>query len=72
MSEMIKVCGLWKSNDKNNNPILSGNLTYGTKILILKNTFKKKDSDPDYNLFIAKVEKNENAKQESQQEEIPF
>lgn len=67
---MIKLSGLWTGKDKNNNPMMSGNLTASLKFLILKNTNKRSEKDPDYILNIAKIEKE---KPESAAiEEAPF
>ena len=57
-SDLIKLSGLWANKDKNGNEYFSGGFGYGAKILIMKNKFKAKENDPDYNLFIApKAEK---------------
>lgn len=69
MSEMINVCGLWATKDKNGNPMMSGKLTYSSKVFVFKNTNKKKENDPDFYLKIASVEKEE---PEKKQEELPF
>jgi hypothetical protein len=74
MSEMIKLGGLWASKDKNGNSCMSGNFTYGSKLLILKNTFKKESKEPDYHIYLAKIEK-ENVSPSTPQtaeEESPF
>ena len=71
MSEMINMCGLWATKDKNGNPMMSGKLTYSSKIFIFKNTNKKKENDPDFYLKIANVEK-EKEEVEKKQEELPF
>lgn len=47
MSDMIKLTGLWKQEGKNGG-YLSGTISPTSKLLILPNTFKKKDSEPDY------------------------
>jgi|TARA_R110000765_G_scaffold235441_1_gene338371 hypothetical protein len=52
-SDLIKLSGLWVNKDKNGNEYFSGGFGYGAKILIMKNTFKEKENEPDYNLFIA-------------------
>ena len=45
MSDLIKIGGLWKNKDKNDNDYFSGGFTYGTKLLVMANTFKEKDND---------------------------
>ena len=59
MSDLIKVGGLWKNNDKNGKDDLSGNFTYGTKLLVMTNSYKDKDNDPDYMVYIAQKDKKE-------------
>jgi hypothetical protein len=61
-NDLIKLGGLWKNEDKNGNEYFSGNFTYGTKLLILTNTFKEKPNEPDFNIFIAKQEKRQEKK----------
>ncbi len=50
--DMIKITGLWKGKDKKGNPYFSGYMG-NAKVLIFKNTYKEKDNQPDYNMFIA-------------------
>ena len=54
MGELVKIGGLWKNQDKNGNDYFSGNFTYGTKMLVMSYTFKNKDNDPDYMVYITK------------------
>ena len=53
----LKIGGLWKNKDKNGNDYFSGNFTYGTKMLVMTNTFKDKENDPDYMVYITKKDK---------------
>ena len=55
MNGMMKLTGLWKSKTKDGKTYLSGNLG-NIKVLVFTNDYKKKDSDPDYNLFFAPKE----------------
>ncbi len=57
MSDLIKLGGLWEGKDKNGNTYFSGGLTYGTKLLVMSNSFKEKENEPDYIVYIAKKEK---------------
>ena len=59
MSDLIKIGGLWQNKDKNGNDYFSGNFTYGTKLLDMSNTFKEKDNEPDFIVYIGKKEKQE-------------
>ena len=60
MEGMIKICGLWQKKTKSGESMLSGGLSFGSNIVILKNKFKQKDTEPDFNLFISAKEKKEN------------
>ncbi|MBN1892319.1 MAG: hypothetical protein JW780_06010 [Clostridiales bacterium] len=57
---MLKLTGLWEGKDKNANFLLSGKLTFSSKVLVLKNNFKEKDTDPDYFLYVSDIPKKEN------------
>ncbi len=52
MSELIKLTGLWKSKTKKGETLLSGSLNAVTSIVILPNTFKKSEKDPDFNIYL--------------------
>ena len=54
MGELVKIGGLWKNKDKNGNDYFSGNFTYQTKLLVMTNSFKDKENDPDYMVYITK------------------
>jgi hypothetical protein len=70
MSDLLKLGGLWKGKDKKGNDYFSGSFTYGTKLLVMKNTYKDKDTDPDYIAYMApKDDKRGQAETES---EAPF
>ncbi len=62
--DMIKLIGLWKGKDKNGNEYLSGNFNAVTRLMILSNTNKKGDKDPDYFLYIGSKEKADNGEGE--------
>tara|TARA_Y100001951_G_C11047017_1_gene133514 strand:+ start:201 stop:422 length:222 start_codon:yes stop_codon:yes gene_type:complete len=53
----IKLSGLWKNETKNGETYLSGS-SNGKKYTIFKNTFKEKDTQPDYNLLVEPLEQN--------------
>ncbi len=54
MSDLVPIGGLWKNQDKNGNDYFSGNFTYKTKLLVMTNSYKDKENDPDYIVYIAK------------------
>ena len=82
-SDLTKISGLWKNKDKNGNEYFTGgvggvsgkdtfSLTSDHKILILKNTYKQKENDPDYNLFIAPKKDKEGAREKAAETDIPY
>ena len=76
MSEKIKLSGLWSNQTQSGDSYLSGSLG-SAKLLIFKNTFKEEGSNqPDYNLYLAPVEKKEEAAEElpptQPKDDIPF
>ena len=48
----VKLAGLWKKKDKQGNPSLIGDLSKISKVVVMKNTSKNGDKDPDYFLYI--------------------
>ncbi len=52
---MIKISGLYKSTSKKGEAFLSGKSMDGVKYFVFKN-HKKKDSHPDYNLYMEDIE----------------
>ncbi len=71
-NDLFKIGGLWKNKDKNGNDYFSGDFTFGTKVLVLKNTYKEKPSEPDYNIFLTKKDKKGEAKTQTDSSDIPF
>lgn len=47
----IKLCGVWARETKIGT-VISGKLSYGTTLLIMPNTFKETDKQPDYIAYI--------------------
>jgi hypothetical protein len=75
MDNQEKV-GLWEKKDKNGNIMFCGKTKDGKKVMIFKNTYKKEDKHPDYNLMIsdgnsAPVVKS-NIQVEEKVDEVPF
>lgn len=50
---MIKLCGLWLSKTQDGRKYLSGNATYSSRFMAFPNSFKEKDTDPDYILYVS-------------------
>ena len=57
MEGKVKLTGLWKQKDKNGQTFLSGSLSPISKVLIMPNTFKKAEKDPDYFFYFWANEK---------------
>lgn len=54
----IKLTGLWEKLDKKGTTFFTGNLGSG-KILIYKNSYKTKENQPDYIVYLAEIRKKE-------------
>lgn len=54
MSELIELCGMWKS--KTGRSIASGKLGYSSKLILVENDKKGHEKGPDYKLLIAKIQ----------------
>ena len=78
-SPLIKATGLWETKDKNGNQIFSGSFG-GARVLIMKNTFKDKDTQPDFQLYFTQNQKKREAEAFANEEtadapaevEVPF
>jgi hypothetical protein len=66
-SNLIRLTGLWKNITKAGDTMLSGNFSPSSKLIVLPNTRKQKDSDPDYIAFMAPSEKKEDQAQKTYQ-----
>ena len=52
-SNLVKLTGLWKrKSKKDGSQYLSGNLTPTATMIVLPNTHKKTDKEPDYIAFV--------------------
>ena len=58
-NNLIRITGLWKGQTKAGDTMLSGSFSPSSKLIILPNSKKEKDSDPDYIAFMAPYEKRE-------------
>ena len=64
MANLLKIGGLWKSQDKNGNEMLSGKLEIPvgitvdgtTRVVALTNLHKDSDKHPDFQLYVGKDE----------------
>jgi len=69
---MVKLTGLWKNAGKDGKTYLSGTLNPGAKLLVMPNTFKRKETDPDYYAYVTPAEKREEPKAEDAGGEDPL
>ena len=53
----VKITGLWKQKDKNGATYLSGSLSPIARVLVMPNTYKKEEKDPDYFFYMTPQEK---------------
>ena len=51
------MTGLWKAKDKNGVTYLSGGLSGITQLMVMPNTHKRNDKDPDYFVYIKPTKK---------------
>lgn len=49
----LKLTGLWKQTDKQGNTYLAGNLNQISRVMIMPNSYKKAEKDPDYFLYLS-------------------
>ncbi len=63
-----KLTGLWKNTSKNGKSYLAGNLGI-SRLLVLPNDFKDKETDPDYNVFLVP---RDNHDKQKDSEDIPL
>ena len=50
--EGVKLTGLWKNKTKDGKTYLSGTLG-GARVMVFPNDFKRKETDPDYNVVLS-------------------
>ena len=62
MEGAIKLTGLWKQKDKSGQTYLSGSLSPISKVIVMPNTYKKSEKDPDYFFYLGANEKKEGFK----------
>jgi len=72
MSDLLKMGGLWTNKDKNGKEYLAGDFTNGTKILIYKNSFKEKESQPDWHFYLSEKQKKDEQARKPEPSDIPF
>lgn len=65
--QLIEITGLWASDDKNGNTMLSGYLG-NAKVLIFANTFKQNEKEPDFRMYVAKKDKPQEQSNNTQQQ----
>lgn len=74
MADLIEIAALWESTDKNGNPMLTGKMG-NARVVVLKNTYKDKENQPDYRVYVTKNERREDTDNNQPAEDmdsIPF
>ena len=56
MGDMVKITGLWEATDKNGATYLTGTLSQVSKVMVMPNTFKKTEAEPDYFFYLGAKE----------------
>lgn len=69
--QKVKLTGLWEKRTSSGDPMFTGSLSPSAKIVIFKNQFKTKDSDPDYVLYLESVVKDVSPPVEEDEIEFP-
>ncbi|MBA7631746.1 hypothetical protein ES703_39281 [subsurface metagenome] len=74
--DLIRLCGLWKSETSEGKAYYYGSLSYSTNLLLFTNDYKESPDDkkPDLILYIGKREKKEQKPQQPKDttNEVPF
>lgn len=71
-NNMVQLTGIWLQTGGDGEKYFSGKLG-SAKVLIFKNTYKQKDSHPDYIMYAASPKKKESqGSNESGGDDIPF
>jgi len=63
-SHLIRLTGLWRSESRQGESFLAGNISPTSKLLILPNNRKSRESDPDYIAYLAPPEERPDREQE--------
>ena len=66
----VKLTGLWDNVTTKGETYMKGSLGVA-KLLIFKNSFKEKETDPDWNLFLAPKEKKPDEQPEQPEQQPP-
>ena len=72
---LLKLCGLWAHTTEGKGTTYSGKLSAAVRMIVMKNKFKQKDTDPDLVVFLAKAEakpRTDAPAETSEDKEIPF
>lgn len=65
-STLVRLTGLWKNKSKAGTNYLAGSLSASSRLLILPNTHKRQDSDPDFIAYLTPQEKKDKEAQPAQ------
>lgn len=68
----IRILSFWKNTTKEGEMYLSASFGQGRKVMIFKNKYKNKDTDPDYVAYLCEDEKQESVAEKTNTEATPF
>ena len=63
-SHLIRLTGLWRSESRQGDTFLAGNISPTSKLLILPNNRKQRESDPDWIAYLAPPEERQDREQD--------
>jgi hypothetical protein len=70
--DLVKLGALWTGKDKDGQPMLTGTVNSSTRILILKNGFKREEKHPDYLVYLAPADQKDKDGKEESDDSTPF
>lgn len=71
-SPMLQLGGLWINESKSSGKKYMVGYLGNLKLMIFRNTFKKKDNEPDYRMYVTEKPYETNDSKEDETDDIPF
>lgn len=69
MSDKVRLTGLWERESEGGSTYLTGNVSPSAQLLILENSYKETQGDPDFIAFLTKNEREEEPEAKEEKEE---
>jgi len=70
--DLVRIAGLKRYKDKNGNTYFMGHINPISVVMVMPNTFKKDDKEPDYFLYVKQNERSEKRENELEQDGLLF